>query len=71
MTDLGIESARLFKLSFGVNSSIIFIIDTYRFSFNLRLIESHSNSNCKVFSREIRPPSKSISSGRDQLQFNP
>ena len=73
MTDLGIECARLFKLSFGVNSSIIFIIDTYRFSFNLRLFywESYFNSNCKVFLREIRPLSKNISRGRDRLQFNP
>ena len=29
MTDLGIEHAPLFKLSFGMNSSVIFIIDTY------------------------------------------
>ena len=62
MTDLGIESARLFKLSFGVNSSIIFIIETYRFSFNFQLFyyESYFNSNCKVFNKEIRPPNKSI-----------
>ena len=33
MTDLGIERARLFKLSFDMESSIIFLIGTYR-SFN-------------------------------------
>ena len=73
MTDLGIEYARLFKLSFDMESSIIFLIGTYRFSFNCGSIieKSYSNSNCKVFHKEIRPPNKNISSGRGRLQFNP
>ena len=73
MTDLGIEYARLFKLSFDMESSIIFLIGTYRFSFNCGSIieKSYFNSNCKVFHKEIRPPSKHISSGRGRLQFNP
>ena len=73
MTDLGIEYARLFKLSFDMESSIIFLIGTYRFSFDCGSIieKSYFNSNCKVFHKEIRPPSKHISSGRGRLQFNP
>ena len=55
MTDLGIERARLFKLSFDMESSIMFIIGTHRFNFNCGSIieKSYLIQAAKFFTKRL------------------